>query len=222
MDGPCRAPVLAARHAGAHEAEPGAGEIVGASVGVDEVGVAAVDQDVSLLQVRAQVRDHAVHGGAGRHHHQDAARPLEHLHQPLGTVHAGDRLALGRALEETFRLLGVEVVTRDREALALDVQGQVAAHHAEADHTHLVAHVARSAPRLYGSIAPPRRNRVGRARSRSAAPAKRSTSATWPRGPADGRRGRASRPRAGWPARLRRARSASRRRGGPRGPHTPG
>ena len=125
---------------GADEAEAGAGEVVAAPIGVGEERIAAVDEDVAFVQMRTQVRDDAVHRLSCRHHHQHAARLLEHLHQLLGLVSAGDGLALRRSVQEALHLLPVEVVTDDGETLALDIPGEARSHHAEPDNAHLVFH----------------------------------------------------------------------------------
>ena len=84
IDGPCSAPSSPPDTPAPTKLEAGARQLVGAAVGVGEERVAAVDQDVARLEMRAQVRDDAVHGRTGRHHQQDPARPFEHRHERSG------------------------------------------------------------------------------------------------------------------------------------------
>ena len=79
IDGPRSAPSSPPETPVPTKCRPRGRELVGAPVGVGEVRVAAVDEDVAGLEVRLQVRDDAVDRLAGRHHDQDAPRPLERL-----------------------------------------------------------------------------------------------------------------------------------------------
>ena len=138
--GPPERALLAAGDAGADVVEAAAGEFLAPPLGVEEPRIAAVDQDVARLQVRLQMRDGAVDGGAGRHHHQDAARPLQHRHQRLGRRRQLDVAARGRPGHERLALGGFEIVARDVEPVAFHVEGQVGPHHAEADDTDVTLH----------------------------------------------------------------------------------
>ena len=69
-----------------------------AAFGVGEERVAAVDDDVALLQERLEFGDDRIHRPAGLHHDQDAARPLEELHKFLDGLAALGLFALGQAL----------------------------------------------------------------------------------------------------------------------------
>ena len=127
---------LAARHAGAHEVEAAGGELVRAPIGVDEEGVAAVNQDVARFEMRLEVRDDAVDGLARRDHDENPPRALQHDHQVGRAVGGRDGLALRRAVHERLRLGGVEIVADDWKPAALDVAREIRAHHPESDHTH--------------------------------------------------------------------------------------
>ena len=78
---PSQRAFFAAGHAHADKAEPRRRELICAPIGIAEKRIAAVDEDVFALEVRTKVRDDAVDRRTGRHHHQDAPRPLEHGHQ---------------------------------------------------------------------------------------------------------------------------------------------
>ena len=76
MLGPLQGALLAAGDAGADEVQVVLAQRRLAPAGVLEVGVAAVDDDVARLQVRDQLVDHRVGGGAGLDHDDDPARAL--------------------------------------------------------------------------------------------------------------------------------------------------
>jgi hypothetical protein len=128
------------RDAGADEVKAGRGKLVGTPVGVGEVGVSTVDEDVARFEMRFQVRDHAVDRLARGHHRQDAPGPIEHRHEPLWTIGARDCRALAGPVDKGVDLRLVEVVADDREAFAFGVAREVPAHDAETDHSECVLH----------------------------------------------------------------------------------
>ena len=103
-----------------------------AAVRVGVQGVAAVDEHIARVQQRAQVGQHRIDGPACRHHHQDAARSRKaggHLGQ---RGHGPGPKTVG-AQAETLALARVQVKAAHGKAVALQVQGQVFPHHAQAD-----------------------------------------------------------------------------------------
>ena len=72
---------FAAAYAHAEEAKADRFPIFGPPLRVLEVRVAAVDDDVVGFQCGLQVAQHGVHGLAGRHHHPDAARRFQRVHE---------------------------------------------------------------------------------------------------------------------------------------------
>jgi len=123
---------FAAAHARADIQNAAALQAGDAARGVGIQRVAAVDEHIARRQQRAQVGQHRVHGGPGRHHQQNPARCLQAGHQCGQVVgHAG--LQASCALRKLLALAGVEVETADGKTVALKVQGEVLAHHAQAD-----------------------------------------------------------------------------------------
>jgi hypothetical protein len=138
---PPQRPLLAAGDARADVVEALGGEFLAPPLGVEEQGVAPVNQDVSRLQMRLEMRDGAVDRGAGRHHHQHAARPLQHRHQRLWRRREIDAPAGGGPGDECAALGRFEIVARDAEPVAFHVEGQIGAHDAEPDDTDVTLHV---------------------------------------------------------------------------------
>jgi hypothetical protein len=68
-------PLLAPGHPGAEEPQPPRGHGLLAADGVLEEAVAAVDQQVALVQVPGQLLQHGVHRRSGLDHDQDAPGP---------------------------------------------------------------------------------------------------------------------------------------------------
>ena len=149
--------LLAAGDAGADVVEAAGSEFLAPALGVEEPGVAAVNQDVAGLQMRLQVGDRAVHGGAGRHHHQDPARPLQHRHQRVGRRRKINVTPRGRAGDERLALGSLEIVARDAEPVALHVEGQVGPHHPQADDADVTLHETLLWQRGPGGTTSPRR-----------------------------------------------------------------
>jgi hypothetical protein len=66
--------LLAARDADAEELNALASQVSRAQVRIFEVGIAGVDDEVALFEMRQQVADHGIHRRAGGHQHHDRAR----------------------------------------------------------------------------------------------------------------------------------------------------
>ena len=76
---PERAKLTARAHADEHEILRGQRRL--APLGVPEKGVAAVDDDVTWIEQRRQLREHGVDRDAGFHHQDDLPRPRQRGHQ---------------------------------------------------------------------------------------------------------------------------------------------
>ena len=120
---------LAAGDAGADEVQPVLLELLLAPDRVAVVGVAAVDDDVAVLEQRHQVVDHGVGGGAGLDHDQDDAGLLDGCHELLEALGAHEVTLVADLLEHRGHSRGRAVVDGDGVTVAGDVAGQVAAHH---------------------------------------------------------------------------------------------
>ena len=68
---------------------------LGAHVGVFEIGIAGVNDEIVLVQVRQQILDDRIHRGAGGHQHHDRARLTKQCDEINDVVRAAN-LALGR------------------------------------------------------------------------------------------------------------------------------
>ncbi len=139
---------LAAGDAGADEEQPRVAQVLRPAVGVVEVGVAAVDEDVPRLQQRLELVDDGVDRFAG----------LDHDHRPPGALEAGDKFfervvafdplrGTGVDLVGRFRLqaadeliggTGGAVVDRHGEAVVGHVENEVLAHDGQADESDVV------------------------------------------------------------------------------------
>src|SRR5690606_18767185 len=120
--------------------DPALGELLGVLAVVLVVGVAALDDEVALLQQRAEFPDAAAGGFAGGDHQPDDPRSR----QPLDEFGDGPHVAH----------VGVEVETDDVMALVAQPRGHVAAHLSEADHAELHARVSLLVPRSWiGGVA---------------------------------------------------------------------
>src|SRR5215213_6266745 len=144
--------LLAARDADAEEAQPALRHRLVAPLGVAEVGVAAVDDRVVLVEQRRELLDHRVDGRAGLDHRHDRPRALERLHELLGRACARDR-ALGAVLgDELLRLGRRAVVHGDGDVVMGDVAREVGAHHRQAGEAESRAAHARTLARRVRSM----------------------------------------------------------------------
>ena len=124
---------LASRNARADEQNALIGERLGASVGVRIVGVAAIDNDVALFEMRRQVGDHLVDGVAGLDHQHHAARLLQDLRQLLDGVRAHHLGAGGFVRDEIVDLRNGAIEDGHAISVVVHIQDQVLAHYREAD-----------------------------------------------------------------------------------------
>ncbi len=130
--------LLAAGNAGADEAEALSGQVFCSPVGVGEVGVAAIDDDVSALEEGQERLDPVIDGLAGLDEEHHTARLLQLGDELLGGVRADDALALGLVGQEAVDLGDGAVEGADGEAVVGHVENQVLA------------------PGSKGSVSPPR------------------------------------------------------------------
>jgi hypothetical protein len=127
---------FAARHTRADEAQALAAQVRIAALGVGVEAVAAVDDDVVLVQQRNQLLDDLVDRRAGLHHDLDLAglgQALDELLERLGA----HQLLAGVGGDEGFGGCFGAVVDADLEAAALHVQHQVLAHHGQSDQSEI-------------------------------------------------------------------------------------
>ncbi len=111
-----------------------------AALGVHEVGVAAVDDDVARFEVRLDLVDRPVDGVARLDEQNHLARTFERLDELFGRVRADELPALSRSMKVvnasgSSRLAAV--LDGDGVAVAFDVARQILAHHGQADHADL-------------------------------------------------------------------------------------
>ena len=130
---------LAAGDAGADEENALLGEVFGAAVGVGEERVAAVDDDVALLEMRHDLVDRLVDDVAGLDHEHDAARSLEHRAELRNGMRADDCGAFCLVGEEIVDLRDGSVEDRDLESVVVHVEHQVLAHDREADQSDIAS-----------------------------------------------------------------------------------
>ena len=126
---------LAAGNAGADVIQALALHIGGAADGIREMGIAAVDDDIALFQVRDDLLDKIVHRLAGLHHQHHLARLFQIGHEFFDGIGADDVLALGAAFHKFGHFLRRAVVHRHGEALAFHIHHQVLAHYGQPDET---------------------------------------------------------------------------------------
>ena len=108
-----------------------------AAARIAEIGVAAVDDDVTCIQEGQQLVEHAVHRRTGHDHEHDFARPLQGSQEIL-QLEVARNLVMGPFLEELFRQIRRIVVDRNVVAVVGHVQGQVTAHDGHADDANIV------------------------------------------------------------------------------------
>ncbi len=127
----------AAGHAHADEAPGPPLRLRRAAVAVGVQAVARVDDDVAVFEERVELVDDVVDGLAGVDEHHEAARALEAGDELLQRRHHVE-LRIGVCRGEGLRVLEVQRVSADGEATGSEVAGEVSAHHAEANHGHVI------------------------------------------------------------------------------------
>lgn len=114
-------------------------EVLGAAVGVGEVRVATVDDDVALFNsaLGEEELDEVVDGLAGHDEHHHDSGLTELLDKLFDGVGALDGLALGLVLEEAVNLGDGTVEGNTLEAVVGGVEDQVLTHDGQTDEAEL-------------------------------------------------------------------------------------
>src|SRR5439155_4041292 len=153
---------LAAGDAAADEMDVLLAERGLAPAGVLEMRVPAVDEDVAGIDERGELPDRLIDGSTRGDHHHDPPRTLQIGHQFLQGRRAGEP-RVPMVLEERGGPLRLEVPHGDGKAVRFDVEREVAAHRAQADHAERAAAHAR----ISSAAASARSKAVSRARTPS-------------------------------------------------------
>ena len=124
---------FAAGHAGADVELALAFHICCPANGVREMGVAAVDQNITVVEQRKKLLDHIVYGLSRFDHHKDFAGLFQIVHQFFKAVAADDVLTCGSAVDEFVHLFCRAVENRHSEALGLHIHDKVLAHDGKSD-----------------------------------------------------------------------------------------
>src|ERR1043165_4740336 len=125
--------LFAAGNAGADVEQALGLDVFGPAHGVLEERIAAVNDDVAGFEMREQVLDELIHGGAGLDHEHDAARLLEQAGQFLEGMSADDVSAFGFLVEKVVHLRDGAIESDHGEAVVVHVEDEVLAHDGEAD-----------------------------------------------------------------------------------------
>lgn len=146
--GPVQRALLAARDACADEVDTALAKLLLTTSGVLEVGVAAVDDDIALVQQRGEFLDDRIRRITRLHHDDQAARPFQGRYELFGRVRGHEAPFVAELLDQSVRLRCRAVVHRDRVAVAGEVARQVAAHHREPGDADLRSAAHLSAPAM--------------------------------------------------------------------------
>src|SRR5690606_17287778 len=125
--------LLTAGDASADEPQALGAQLAGAARRVVEVGVAAVDDDVTGLEERFQRGDHLIDRLTGLHHQHHAAWSRQSGYQVGQRFEAHDLGAGGRTCYELAGHLGSPVVDTYLVAVIVHVEDQVLAHDRQTD-----------------------------------------------------------------------------------------
>ena len=101
------------------------------------MGVAAVDQNISVAQQRQELFNHIVHGLSRFDHHKHLARLFQIVNQFFETVAADDIFSGGSAVYKFVHFFRRAVEHGHGEALRLHVHDQVFTHNGKADETNI-------------------------------------------------------------------------------------
>ena len=119
--------LLTSRNSSADKVEPQGGESLCPPLGVREVRVPTINDDVALLKVREELVDELVDRLTSLDHEHGLAGPLELGGQLLHRVESHDLGALGLVGEELIHLGCGPVVRTHHEPMVIHVQDQVLA-----------------------------------------------------------------------------------------------
>jgi hypothetical protein len=131
---------LTSGHTGSDESDALLSQVFASSVGVGEVGVAAVDDDVALLDTGLEDGlDECVNGSASLDQQHHASGFLELGDEILDAVRADDGFALGLVGQEGVDLGDCSVEGHDSEAVISHIEDQVLAHDGQANEAEIAA-----------------------------------------------------------------------------------
>ena len=99
--------------------------------------VAAVDEDIAVVQQRQELFDHVVNGIARFDHHEHLAWFFQIVNQFFKAVAADDVFPGGSAGDKLVHLFGRPVENRHGEAFGLHVHDEIFAHDGKADQTNI-------------------------------------------------------------------------------------
>ncbi|KAH3667268.1 hypothetical protein OGAPHI_002917 [Ogataea philodendri] len=128
---------LTTRHTGSNEQNALLLEIGKTSVGVWEVRVTTIDDNVTLLHVRQKLVDETVDRVSGLHKQDNSSRSLKLLAQLLDGVGTKNGLALGLVGQEVIHLLNSSVVGNNSKAVVCGIENQILAHHGQSDQSNI-------------------------------------------------------------------------------------
>lgn len=117
--------LLTTRDTRADKADVLASKILGAAVGVGEVRVTTINDDVALSKERQELLNPVIDSLAGLDEEHDAAGGLELANKLLDAVGADNGLALGLVFQESVDLGDGSVEGADGEAVVGHVQNKV-------------------------------------------------------------------------------------------------
>ena len=119
------------------------GQESAAPVGIGEMGVAAVDDEIAGCKQGQQFPEHRVHRVAGRHQQDEGPGPAQETDEFFQVVPGLDGAGAHLVFHEVPGLLGGAVIHRHGKAVVRHVQDKIAPHGPQADEadvTTLVAH----------------------------------------------------------------------------------
>ena len=128
--------LLAAGHTRADEVQPLSGQVLFPADRVRPQAVAAVDENVGGVEHRPQLFDHGVHRRPGLDQHHDPAGPFETTHEFVQAPATHETAwGVGVPGDELLHHRYVAVERGHAEPVIGHVQGQVATHHGQSDHS---------------------------------------------------------------------------------------
>ncbi len=131
-------PFLAARNTHAQKVDSPRHQALSTRIGVLEMGIAAVDDEVARFEMTKQIVEDRIHRSASGHQHHDRARPPQRADEGRDVARALDVRRRGFPAQG-LDLRGILVVAHRRKAVPGHVQQQIASHDAQTDHADLAA-----------------------------------------------------------------------------------
>lgn len=133
----CEPAIGATRHTDTKELDAARFQVARARVGVSEVRVAAVNDEIALVEVRQQILDDRIHRRAGGHEHHDRAWPPQKPDE-LRNVRRAVDLSLFAFLGQRIDFGRVLVVAGHGKTLIGHVEQEIASYDAKADHADFI------------------------------------------------------------------------------------